>query len=87
MTILIKNGRLVDPASDRDERVDILIKGDSIEKIGKKLSGGMHQFLSGEITPVLGTAANTTPQILESRGFWRLRRKPRTARVPELGRT
>lgn len=38
MTILIKNGRLVDPASDRDERVDILIKGDSIEKIGRNLS-------------------------------------------------
>jgi pilus assembly protein CpaE len=54
--------------------------------IGKKLSGGMHQFLSGETTPVLGTAANT-PQILESRGFWKLRRKARTARVPELGRS
>ena len=27
--------------------------------IGKKLSGGMHQLLSGDVTPVLGTSANT----------------------------
>ncbi len=39
MTILIRNGRLVDPGNERDERVDILIKGDSIEKIGKNLWG------------------------------------------------
>lgn len=39
MTILIRNGRLVDPRNERDERVDILIKGDSIEKIDKNLSG------------------------------------------------
>ena len=52
--------------------------------IGKKLAGGMHQFLSGEATPVLGTAANTA-EIGESRGFWR-RRKGRTNKVPELER-
>ena len=52
--------------------------------IGKKLAGGMHQFLSGEVTPVLGTAANTA-EIGESRGFWR-RRKGRTTKVPELER-
>ena len=39
MTILIKNGRLIDPKNDRDERVDILIRGDAIEKIDKNLSG------------------------------------------------
>src|ERR1700730_16454501 len=42
--------------------------------IGKKLAGGMHQFLGGDATPVLGTSANTA-EIGESRGFWRLRRK------------
>ena len=26
-------------------------------EIGKKLAGGMQQFLSGEVTPVLGTSA------------------------------
>ena len=26
--------------------------------IGKKLAGGMHQFLSGEVTPVLGNGSN-----------------------------
>jgi pilus assembly protein CpaE len=52
--------------------------------IGKKLAGGMHQFLSGEVVPVLGTAANTA-EIGESRGFWR-RRKGRTNKVPELER-
>jgi pilus assembly protein CpaE len=50
--------------------------------IGKKLAGGMHQFLSGDVMPVLGTSVNTA-QIDESRGFWR-RRKGRTNTVPEL---
>jgi Flp pilus assembly CpaE family ATPase len=53
--------------------------------IGKKLAGGMQQFLSGEVAPVLGTSANTTPEIGESKGFWR-RRKGRTTKVPELER-
>jgi hypothetical protein len=54
-------------------------------EIGKKLAGGMHQFLSGEATPVLGSASNTA-EIGEARGFWRLRRKGRTNKVPELER-
>ena len=33
--ILIKNGRLIDPKSKRDEVVDILIKENKISKIGK----------------------------------------------------
>jgi pilus assembly protein CpaE len=52
--------------------------------IGKKLAGGMHQLLSGDVTPVLGTGANTA-EIRESRGFLR-RRKGRTSKVPELER-
>ncbi len=39
MTILIKNGRLIDPKNDRDEIVDVLIKGNTIEKIDRNLSG------------------------------------------------
>jgi septum formation inhibitor-activating ATPase MinD len=54
--------------------------------IGKKLAGGMHQFLSGEAQPVLGTGANHTAEIDEGRSFWRLRRKGRTTKVPELER-
>jgi len=53
--------------------------------IGKKLAGGMHQFLSGDVTPVLGSAANTAEIGGGSRGFWR-RRKGRTTKVPELER-
>jgi pilus assembly protein CpaE len=53
--------------------------------IGRKLAGGMHQFLSGDVTPVLGTGTNTAG-IGESRGRWRLRRKGRTSKVPELER-
>jgi pilus assembly protein CpaE len=53
--------------------------------IGKKLAGGMQQFLSGDVTPVLGTSTNTA-EIAEPRGFWRLRRKGRTSKVPELER-
>ena len=52
--------------------------------IGKKLAGGMHQFLSGDTTPALGSAA-AVPQIGESRGFWR-RRKGRGGKVPELAK-
>ena len=39
--------------------------------IGKKLAGGMHQFLSGDVTPVLGHGERDTAEIGESRGFWR----------------
>ncbi len=54
--------------------------------IGKKLAGGMHQFVSGDVQPVLGTSANHNAELGESRGFWRLRRKGRTNKVPELER-
>ncbi|WP_313339316.1 dihydroorotase [Sedimentibacter sp.] len=36
--ILIKNGRVVDPESKRDEVTDILIDGEIIKKIGKNIS-------------------------------------------------
>ena len=52
--------------------------------IGKKLANGMHQFVSGDVRPVLGNSANHTAEIGESRSFWRLRRKDRTNKVPEL---
>jgi Flp pilus assembly CpaE family ATPase len=54
-------------------------------EISKKLAGGMHQLLSGDVTPVLGTSSNTA-EIGAGRGFWRLRRKGRTPKVPELER-
>jgi len=38
LKILIKNGRLIDPATDRDEKVDILINGNRIEKIDGEIS-------------------------------------------------
>ncbi len=38
MTILIRNGRLIDPKTDRDEIVDVLIEGDAIARIGADLS-------------------------------------------------
>ncbi len=38
MSILIKKGRLIDPKSGRDEIVDILIKGNAVESIGKNIS-------------------------------------------------
>ena len=52
-------------------------------EIGKKLAVGMQQFLSDEVTPTLGSASNTA-EIGETRGFWRLRRKGRSNKVPEL---
>ena len=39
-------------------------------EIGKKLAGGMHQFLSDEMTPVLETGTNSA-ELSEPRGFWR----------------
>jgi dihydroorotase len=38
LKILIKNGRLIDPASDRDEVVDIFVSGNHIEKIHKNIA-------------------------------------------------
>jgi dihydroorotase len=37
--ILIKKGRLLDPMTDRDEVLDVLISGDSIAKIDKNIPG------------------------------------------------
>ena len=54
-------------------------------EIGKKLAGGMQQFLSDEITPILG-AGSEANEVDEARGFWRLRRKGRSNKVPELER-
>jgi hypothetical protein len=53
-------------------------------EIGKKLAGGMQQFLSDDVTPVLGSGSSSA-EIGETRGFWRLRRKGRTSK-PELER-
>jgi hypothetical protein len=57
-------------------------------EIGKKLAGGMQQFLSNEVTPVLQTNVHAAPELNgngESRSFWR-RRRGRTTKVPELER-
>ncbi len=53
--------------------------------IGKKLAGGMHQFLSDDGTPALDAGSNAA-EIGESRGFWRRKRKGRTEKAPELER-
>jgi dihydroorotase len=37
LKILIKNGRLIDPATDRDERADILIDEGHVEKIDREI--------------------------------------------------
>jgi pilus assembly protein CpaE len=52
--------------------------------LGRKLAGGMAQFLNGDGAASLATGANT-PEIGAPRGFWR-RRKARTQKVPELER-
>jgi len=39
MSLLIKNGHLIDPASNRSETADVLIRGKRIEAIGKNLDG------------------------------------------------
>jgi dihydroorotase len=46
VTILIKNGRVIDPLSGLDEVADVLIKGDAIEKIGKNIpSTGVEKII------------------------------------------
>lgn len=40
MDILIKNGRVIDPASSRDETADILVRDGQIAEIGRDLSAG-----------------------------------------------
>jgi pilus assembly protein CpaE len=55
-------------------------------EIGKKLAGGMHQFLNGEVTPVLGTSTNSNGDGRGPGGIRRLMRRHRTTKVPELER-
>ena len=50
--------------------------------IGKKLAGGMHQFLSDE-APTLQDGS-VTAEGGDSRGFWRRKKKAGNDRVPEL---
>jgi pilus assembly protein CpaE len=54
--------------------------------IGKKLAGGMHQLLSGDVALTLD-AGSKTAAIGETHGFWRRKRKGRTDKVPQLERT
>ena len=51
--ILIKNGRLVDPANGRDEVCDILICGDEIKKIGSGLSEEDAVLIDAEGNPYM----------------------------------
>ncbi|MFW6286704.1 MAG: dihydroorotase, partial [Candidatus Sumerlaeota bacterium] len=54
MTLVIKNGRILDPASDRDETADLLIEDGKIAKIGKDLAGDETYDASGKlVTPGL----------------------------------
>jgi pilus assembly protein CpaE len=53
--------------------------------IGKKLASGMQQFLSDEITSIVGSGSNME-EVGASHGFWR-RRRGRTGKMPELERT
>ncbi len=56
-------------------------------EIGMKLAGSMHQFLSGEVNPVLGTSTNSKGDDRKPPGGIRkLMRRHRTAKVPELER-
>jgi pilus assembly protein CpaE len=54
--------------------------------IGKKLAGSMQQFVSGEARPILGSASNTAELGDGRSSFWKLRRKGRGHKVPELER-
>ena len=40
MKTLIKNGRLIDPYNEIDERMDILIGDGVVKELGEKLSAG-----------------------------------------------
>jgi dihydroorotase len=54
MTLVIKNGRILDPASGRDEVADLLIEDGKVAKIGKALSGDESIDATGKlVTPGL----------------------------------
>ena len=50
--------------------------------IGKKLAGGMHQFLSDEDPTMQG--GSDTAEAGDARGFWRRKKKGGTDKVPEF---
>lgn len=60
MNILIKNGRVIDPASGMDDIVDILISGNRIEKIDKHLSG-----MGKEVRVIDATGHVVTPGFID----------------------
>ena len=39
--LLIKNGRVLDPASKTDATLDVLLDGERIAKIGEKISANL----------------------------------------------
>jgi len=43
--LLIKNGRVIDPANNIDDTLDILIEGDKIARINKKISDGQADLI------------------------------------------
>lgn len=56
MKILIKNGRVIDPASNIDEVLDILIKDNIIEKVEKNITDKVDQTINADgnwVTPGL----------------------------------
>jgi pilus assembly protein CpaE len=54
--------------------------------LGKRLAGGMRQFLDGEARPILGTSSHSNGDDRGPGGLRRLMRRHRTAKVPELER-
>jgi septum formation inhibitor-activating ATPase MinD len=54
--------------------------------LGKKLAKDMRSYLGGDMTPVLGTGTNSNGDGRKSGGLWRLMRRNRTPKVPELER-
>lgn len=56
MKILIKNGRVINPATNTDEKLDVLVNGEKIEKLGKNLQEQADRTIDAEdcwVTPGL----------------------------------
>lgn len=51
MTLLIKNGHVLDPATETDEEIDIFIEDGKITKRGKKLKCKAERVIEWDFLP------------------------------------
>ena len=64
MTLLVKGGRVVNPAMQQDEICDILIENGKIKEVGANLSADGAEIVASEAYGVIDELKHNAPQDL-----------------------